>query len=106
LNNTQIFTVCIIEKAIIQLKGLMTLPKLQLQRDDLKFAISALEKQAEREKGCEYCNGDNPPELSDMDENTIYYNSLYGKFYSDNYELEWKACPMCGREFKDWEVTK
>lgn len=63
-------------------------------------ALSALQDQAEREKGCEYCD----PEI--MDGNPIFSRHIdgyigNGKFCS-NVEVGIKAhfCPMCGRDLR------
>lgn len=66
----------------------------------VNMAIVALQDQAEREKGCEYCN----PEV--MDGNPIFSRHIdgyigNGKFCS-NVEVGIKAhfCPMCGRDLR------
>jgi hypothetical protein len=65
------------------------------------LALKALQKKQLRDKECNYCNGNNPSELPGMGENTIYYHSRYGKFYSGCDELEWKNCPICGRKLSE-----
>ena len=69
--------------------------------DCIDTVIEIIQKQSEREKGCSYCSEKNPPELPDMGENTIYFNSLYGKFYNGEWKLDWTNCPMCGKKLED-----
>ena len=65
---------------------------------------TALQERAEREKGCEYCTGDNPPRLPDIVEDgecaDIWYNSKDGKFYCNEVALDWTRCPKCGRNLR------
>ena len=57
------------------------------QYEAIEAAISALQEQAEREKGCEYCSD---------------YEPNYNQFYDSEGELGAKFifCPMCGRRLK------
>jgi hypothetical protein len=51
---------------------------------------------AGNENGCEYCMGENPPTVFENGETIIYYHPGHGRFLDGTYELNWKACPMCG----------
>ncbi|MFA7637423.1 MAG: hypothetical protein WCX81_06640 [Monoglobales bacterium] len=86
-----------IEKAVEHLKRLKNdfpakghpiLYSNHCERIDL--AISALQAQAEREKGCEYCNDPDCPPLD-------------WRYGLDHILPGYKHCPMCGRGLEESE---
>lgn len=89
------------QKAIEYLEPLTHHPTLTgSYADALKSAVVALREQAEREKGCEYCD----PEV--MSGNPIFSRHAdgylgNGKFCSDaGVGVKAYFCPRCGRRLK------
>ena len=66
--------------------------------DACETALAALRAEGEREKGCGYCTGENPPPIVENSETCIFYNRRANEFYDGAYPLDWTACPVCGRK--------
>ena len=67
------------------------------------LAIAALQEQAEREKGCEYCKCGYDLSTGNVCEPSLYIqgNTLLALRYDEpDSEAEINYCPMCGKRLK------
>lgn len=73
----------------------------QVHQKTLELALSALREKQEREKGCEFCNGDT---FKSVGAKTIFDMRKVFLCGGDSMPEEserFKFCPMCGRELKE-----
>lgn len=76
----------------------------QVHQETLELALSALHSQAEREKGCEYCNDGYDLEIGKCCEPDLYIegNHLIALRYDEHdSKADISFCPMCGRPLKE-----
>lgn len=93
-----------IQEAIEHFKSLQKRYTTQHNGKQCEFVASALEAmndQAEREKGCEYCNGNTILGLDDANDGIqIERNDHTAIIESDTWEFPIHFCPMCGHDLR------
>ena len=81
-----------IERAVAEIIG-TNYGENQCHRETMMLAAEALREQAERSKGCEYCNSENGQGTDIWHGNQLSVG--YGVYRAI------KFCPMCGKSLKE-----